>query len=150
MALSRARAGVCAVAAALVAGCGGKPAPPIVEVEGVVRVDGKPLNKAQVRFVPAVDYGPEYLATGVTDDAGRFALTCKGVPGACSGENRVVVTEADIPLRYQSEAAQAELARYLKTLNGRPIPPRFTNLANSPLTVTVEAGRKDYRLELTR
>jgi hypothetical protein len=151
MTSSRSWAAALAVAAALFAGCKGKPTPPpIVEAKGVVRVGGKPLNKAQVRFVPTVDYGSEYMATGVTDDAGRFTLTCKGVPGACSGENHVVVTEADIPARLQSETAQAELARYLQTLKGRPIPPQFTNLANSPLTVTVQAGQTEYNLDLQR
>ena len=96
-----------AVVVALLAGCGKAPPPPIVEVEGVVRLDGRPLNRAQVRFLPLIDYGPEYVASGVTDEAGRFKLTCNGQPGACAGENRVLVTEADIPRPLQGKARRS-------------------------------------------
>jgi hypothetical protein len=135
---------------ALSAGCAKPPPPPIVEVQGVLRLDGKPLNNAEVRFVPLIDYGPEYVAAGVTDEAGRFRLTCKGQAGACAGENRVVVAEAEVPARLLGEDAQAALARYLQTLRRRPIPPRYGNLAESPLTASVTADRKEYRFELTR
>jgi hypothetical protein len=138
-----------AVVVALLAGCGKAPPPPIVVVEGVIRLDGKPLNKAQVRFIPVTDHGPEYMASGVTDEAGRFKLTCKGQPGACAGENRVLVTESDIPRHLQGEAAQAELARYFQSLGGRPIPLKYGDLTQSPLAVTVTADQRDYPLELS-
>ena len=60
----------------LLAGCGKPAPPPIVEVEGLIRLDGSPLKGVEVRFVPTTDYGPEYTATGLTDDTGRFRLTC--------------------------------------------------------------------------
>jgi hypothetical protein len=141
---------VSAAVAALTMGCGKAPAPAIVEAEGFVRVDGKPLNKVEVRFVPIADSGMGYVATGVTDETGHFRLTCKGQPGACAGENRVLVLEAEIPARLQSEDAQVELAQYFRSLGGRPIPPRYGNLAASPLTVTVKADQKHYPIELTR
>jgi hypothetical protein len=145
-------ASVAAAAAlvALAAGCGKAPPPPIVEVEGVVCLGGKPLNKAQVRFIPLIDHGPEYVATGVTDEAGRFKLTCNGQAGACACENRVLVMEADIPARLQDEKAQLELARYFRSLGGRPIPPRYGSLTDSPLTVNVKADQKEYHFALTR
>jgi hypothetical protein len=137
-------------AVALCAGCGGKaPPPPIVEAGGVVRLNGKPLNKAQVRFIPLIDYGAEYVASGVTDEAGRFQLTCNGRPGACACENRVLVIEADIPPRLQGEGAQLELAEYFRSLGGRPIPMKYGDLTQSPLAVTVKPDQKDYPLDLT-
>jgi hypothetical protein len=139
-----------AVAAALLAGCGKAPPPPIVEAQGVVRLDGKPLNRAEVRFIPLIDYGPEYVAVGVTDEAGRFKLTCKGRPGACAGENRVLVMESEVPARLKGEGAQAELARYFQSLGGRPLPPKYANLVESPLTANVTAEPKEYTFELTR
>ena len=143
------KAGV-VVVAALVVGCGKAPPPQIVEVEGVIRLDGKPLKRAEVRFIPALDRGPEYLAVGVTDDAGQFRLTCNGRPGACVGANRVLVMESELPAALKSEDAQAELARYFQKLGGRPLPQRYANLAESPLTVTVSADRKDYSFDLNR
>jgi len=139
-----------AALAALLSGCGKAPPPPIVEAGGVVRLDGKPLRRAEVRFVPLIDHGAEYVATAVTDDAGRFRLTCKGQPGACAGENRVVVMEAELPARLKGEEAQAELARYLRALGGRPLPQRYANLAESPLTANVTAEQKEYNMDLKR
>jgi hypothetical protein len=122
----------------------------IVEAEGIVRLDGKPLNKVEIRFFPVAESGVDFVATGVTDETGHFLLKCKGQSGACAGENRVLVMEAEIPARLQSEDAQVELAQYFRSLGGRPIPPRYGNLAASPLTVTVKADQKQYPVELTR
>jgi hypothetical protein len=138
-----------AAVVASLGGCG-KALPPLVEAGGVVRLHGKPLRKVQVRFIPLIDYGPEYIATGVTDDAGRFQLTCKGRPGACAGENRVLVVEADLPDQLKGEDAQVELARYFRGLGGRPLPEKYGNLMQSPLVVDVKAGQKEYQFDLTR
>jgi hypothetical protein len=135
--------------AGVLAGCGKAPPPPIVEAGGVVRLDGKPLKKVEVRFIPVIEYGPEYVAVGVTDDAGRFKLTCKGQPGACACDNQVLVMEAELPSHLKGENAQRELAVYLAALGPRP-PERYTNLASSNLSVKVEAGKTDYALDLTR
>jgi hypothetical protein len=144
------KASVVAALVILASGCAKAPPPLIVEVEGVVRLDGKPLNKAEVRFIPVIDLGPEYVATGVTDGAGRFKLTCKGQAGACACENHVLVVEANIPAHLQGEDAQVELAKYFRSLGGRPIPPKYGNLAESPLRATVKADQKEYGFELTR
>jgi hypothetical protein len=135
---------------AVLAGCGKPPPPQIVEVEGVVRLDGKPLKKAVVRFVPVADDASEYMASGETDEQGRFRLTCKGQAGACAGENRVLVMEGDIPRRLQGEDAQAELHKYLRSLGERPIPAKYGNLAESPLTANVKADQKVYTFDLKR
>ena len=148
MTWSRFLAAACALAAALIASCGKPAPPPIVEAGGLVRLDGKPLKKAAVRFVPTTEYGAEYYAVGVTDDDGHFQLTCHGQPGACACENRVLVTESDIPAKLQGEDAQLELQKYLRSLGPRP-PQKYANLTTSPLTVTVTADRKVYNLDLT-
>ncbi len=140
----------CAILAlAGLAGCAKTP-PAIVAVQGVVHLDGAPVNKAEVRFFPGEDFGSEYVAKGITDEAGRFTLMCKGEPGACVGDNHVLVVEADLPAHLRSERAQAKLAAYLQSLGGRPLPPRYGNLVDSPLHVNVQEGRKEYVLDLTR
>jgi hypothetical protein len=133
---------------AFMSGCA-KPPPPIVPVHGVVRLNGVPLNKAEVLFMPVEDFGAEYVAKGVTDQAGHFTLLCKGEEGACAGDNRVLVKESEIPRELHTERAQAKLAAYLESLGGRPLPPRYANLVDSPLHVDVQEGRKEYILELT-
>ena len=133
----------------LLAGCKAPP-PPIVKAEGVVLLDGKPLNNVEVRFFPMIDYGPEYTAKGITDKQGRFQLTCKGQPGACACENRVIIAEPDLPPHLRSESAQAALARHFQSLGGRPLPPKYANLADSPLIAHVTADQREYKFELTR
>jgi hypothetical protein len=140
-----------AVLICVVAGCAGPaPPPPIVPAEGVVRLQGKPLAKVEVRFIPMIDHGPEYIAKGVTDEKGRFTLSCNGQGGACACENRVLIMEAELPARLRSENAQAELAKYFEKLGGRPLPPQYQNLVESPLVANVTETQKSYTFELKR
>jgi len=141
----------CVVVAGLLGGCAKDPPPAIVPAEGTILLDGKPLNKAEVRFIPVDEVGSEYIAKGVTDEHGRFTLTCKGQPGACAGENYVVVRETDIPPKLRSENAQAELRDYLNKLGNRPIPIKYSNVAVSPLRVTLTTDSKAHHFfELKR
>ena len=133
-------------------GCVASP-PPIVPVEGVVTLNNQPLPNAQVQFVPmAQGLSAEYIATGTTDERGRFTLTCKGQPGACACENRITVTEASPPdkARGQSAEAQAEMTRYYNGLKNRPIPVEYETVAKTPLVITVATDKGEYKLELKR
>jgi hypothetical protein len=135
----------------LIAGCAKAP-PPVIEIDGRVTINGKPLPNAEVSFVPLIDFGGEYIATGVTDDDGRYSLTCAGRSGACACENLVMVREGPLPegLRGYSGEAQAKQARYAAGLKNRPIPPQYGNLAQSTLKLVVKPDRKTYDIELTR
>jgi hypothetical protein len=137
------------ILAFLTTGCAKESPPTIVQVEGVVLLDNVPLYNVEVRFYPMVAYGAEYMAKGVTDKQGRFKLTCKGQPGACAGENRVVLTEPDVPRHLLGEDAQADLVKYRQSLGLRP-PEKYGNLAESPLVVEVKAEQKEYDFRLNR
>jgi hypothetical protein len=139
------------LAAALPVGCG-SPSPPItiVEAEGVVLLNDVPLPRAKVRFFPSIDQSSAYIAAGVTDDKGRFTLTCHGEPGACAGENLVTVAEDDIPEHLTPESARDKLQAYLKALKNRPIPPIYSNAAETPIRVTVGPGSKEHKIVLKR
>ena len=141
--------GCCIAIVMFGAGCGKESPPPIVPAQGVVFVNGAPLPKAQVRFIPQIKLGPEYIATGVTDEQGKFTLQCNGQPGACASETIVTVAEADIPPQLQGENAQRELAVYIRSLKNRPIPPNYATPL-TPLHLTVTEGQADYKLELKR
>jgi hypothetical protein len=91
--------------------------PPLADVSGTITLDGKPLEKAIVRFQPAVE-GPKQnlnLATsfGFTDESGRYSLTYlvideKRIPGAVIGNHLVVIQATDtqgldlLPLHYSN------------------------------------------------
>jgi hypothetical protein len=84
----RARPMLLAFAVATVAGCGdGRPAR--VPVSGIVFMDGQPLTRGYVKFVPA-NGRP---SVGSISENGEFKLTCyDGNDGAIPGTHRVQVT----------------------------------------------------------
>ena len=135
-----------------VTGCAPTP-PTIVPVSGVVTLNGKPLPGAEVQFVPMIQgFGGEYIATAITDENGRFELTVLGQSGACAVENRITVSEGPLPddARGQSGASQMRASRFLASLKNRPIPTKYTTLAQSTLSMTVTPDRTDYPIELQR
>jgi hypothetical protein len=131
-------------------GCGKEPPPNIVPASGVVLLGGVPLPNAQVRLIPMIGFGPEYIASAVTDDAGKFELQCNGKPGACATENIVMIAEADIPREFQGENRQRELAGYLRSLKNRPIPPKYGSAASTPLKTSISAPQCELKFELVR
>ena len=62
----------------------------------------------------------------------------------------MLIREAEIPAHLKSERAQLELANYLQSLGGRPLPEKYTDLGNNPLLVNVNAEQTEYDLPLTR
>jgi hypothetical protein len=80
---------------AMVVGCG--PAPiKVAKVSGRVRLDGKPLPKASVTFVPMAtkeNQAPGPTAQGITDAEGRYQLSVDTTtPGAVVGKCRIFIT----------------------------------------------------------
>ncbi len=135
-------------------GCAKTP-PPVTEAAGTVLLDNRPLPHALVEFVPELaDFGAEMNSTAITDDQGRFTLTCayKSQPGAVVGKHRVLVTEAPTPgeFRRQDEQAQARYAQHLAKLKNRPIPPVYGSIGQTPLLVEVKGDQKTYDLYLSR
>jgi hypothetical protein len=78
----------------LLAGCGGKYK--VTQVSGKVTLDGKPLPKASVTFVPMAtkeNQAPGPTAQGITDAEGRFQLSVDpNTPGAVVGKCRIYIT----------------------------------------------------------
>jgi hypothetical protein len=132
------------------AGCGGPEPPKIVPARGVVTLGGAPLPKASVRFMPLAGVDADYIATGVTDDQGRFELTCNGEPGACAVENTVLISEGEVPSELLSENKQRELTAYRRSLKNRPIPKNYATPVQTPLKASVVEGQQEYNFELTR
>ncbi len=104
--------------------------PPLVQVSGTVTLDGKPVEKAWVKFVPQFE-GPEgYLkgstSFGFTDAAGKYTLTYttdsngKAILGAVIAKHQVQIQLNDLG-------------------GGQLIPPRYSS-SQSDLKVEVKEG----------
>lgn len=94
----------------VVTGCGDSTRPEVVPVSGVVTLDGAPLPKATVVFIPRqAGLKP---SRAITDEAGHFELTyLREIKGAVPGEHEVRVTtrtehqpQERVPGRYNSES----------------------------------------------
>ena len=118
----------------LTAGCG-KPAaelPPLGKVSGVVTLNGEPLPKAAIFFVPTD--AEDQASNAVTDETGRYELQFAGShPGALIGSHRVEIrtggegyddegnffeTRERLPPQYHSQSRlTAEVAEGSNELN---------------------------------
>jgi predicted small lipoprotein YifL len=130
-------------------GCGPK-GPVVVPVSGVVTLDGRPVEKASVVFMPAD--GQPQPATGVTDAAGKFSLVTVIGPndhaGALPGNYRVVVTKATM-----SGALADETGLSVDGMQGGIkmewlIPEKYSRPDSSGLTAQVQPGMAEVALGL--
>jgi hypothetical protein len=125
-----------AVAMAAVAGCSRQRGemPPLGEVSGVVSLDGQPLPRASVAYVP---YERGNASYGLTDDVGRYTLAY-GVkqPGAVVGRHRVEI-------RTGSEGRDKD-GNFVETAERLPAKYHL----KSELTATVGPGSNEINFQL--
>ncbi len=112
-----------------------------VPVTGVVLLNGQPAAQAEVLLNPKTGR----MASGVTDDQGRFSVsTAKPNDGAVPGEYIVTLFEYYPPDKppKMPPAGQPLPSRF---------PPQYADPAKSPLTVTIERGKKnDFTFEVKK
>jgi hypothetical protein len=143
--LARALWRLAPAAVLLAAGCG-NPLTFNEQVEGTVTLDGNPLPRVMVQFVPDVQ-GPSAvpLASGLTDETGRFRLTHDGnKPGAALGKYRVVVLQG-----RGGRMSDDPDAPVLPPPEGPRLPSQYTVAAQTPLRQEVTAAKHAYDLPLT-
>lgn len=105
------------------------------EVRGTVKLNGAPIQKGTVMFVPAAGRA----GVGVIDQNGTFYVTTyRDGDGAVVGENKIAVF---VPL--DENAPQQEMAKHR-------LPPKYASTASSGLAWNVKPGQvNEVHLELT-
>ena len=131
----------CVVAVTIVAvsGCSGVKIPPLGQVGGIVTLDGQPLTKGQVQFLPDSSKGTKgRMAVGIIGTDGRFSLTAfKPGDGALVGFHKVVIIcEEDMPTFDPNPKVGLQPPKSL-------IPIRYTNEKTSGLTAEVKSAAKN-------
>ena len=113
----------------------------VAPVQGIVTLDGKPLEGIEVHFVPDGEKGTEGpRAIGTTDAKGQFALTCgdRG-SGAVVGHHRVMLVDTwaqpPVPDRREGKAAAPR-----KVLDRPRISDVYSQVTTTPLRREVAAG----------
>jgi hypothetical protein len=134
------------VATGLITGCGSSERSGLiglVAVSGQVSLDGKPLPKATVLFIPTSKGKPMHDAGAQTDDEGKFELRAGegSDSGALPGKYRVVISRLVMPdgsvIETNGEKSPMEL-----TMEGakESVPKTYSDLAFSKLSATIPDG----------
>lgn len=122
------------LACLILPGCRRRPdLPPVAKVSGVVTLDGKPLPRGTIQFVPDASKGTEGpTAVGTIDSEGHYRLKTAGVEGAIVGFHKVGV--------YALKQEPAD-----ETAPPPPplIPPKYFNPETSGLRAEVIAGQEN-------
>lgn len=118
-------------------GCGGSSE---ATVRGIVTLDGTPVPRGSISFVPAMDGSQAYA---MSDEAGSYEVFTGREPGLKAGEYKVVVVA-----RKQSKIQVND--RGGPAPPGEAITPRwYASPATSGLSFNVEPGSNKINLELS-
>lgn len=122
---------------------------PSVVVTGVVTLDGKPLPKATVRFIPQDGAKQGYGGSGVTDSAGKYELKSlagqEAAAGTPPGKYKIIVTKLIKPDGTVADMMEPPMMSAAK----ESIPLRYSDTATSVLSETVSSSGGTFNFELT-
>ncbi|MBL8808831.1 MAG: hypothetical protein JNM43_01530 [Planctomycetaceae bacterium] len=121
----------------VVAGCGGSDGPELADVTGTVTLDGKPLARASIRFVPEAAGGsPSYGST--TEDGEYQLLFSAEKSGAMIGRHRVEI-----------EMLEPEFDQEGKIVGEKPpvLPAKYRN--GTELSADVKSGSNTIPFQLS-
>jgi hypothetical protein len=129
------------------AGCSG--GPKLAEVKGAVTLDGRPLAKVMVEFIPDGTTGPR--ATGTTDENGQYTLLCDDQRrGAVVGPNRVVLHDLEVMGdKFLGRKMEQIGTKDGPTLKPSRVPERYTDVASTPFKKEVKPEPNTIDLDVT-
>ena|SRR3990170_2915625 len=122
------------------AGCGHRAdLPPTAKVSGTVRLDGQPLPRGTVQFVPDAAKGTEGPpGVGYIEENGDYEIITAGVKGAVVGHHKIGVK------------AEEEYDQTAISMGPSLIPRRYNNPETSDLAAEVKKREKnEIPLELS-
>jgi len=148
------RTGIAAVVGLsyLFVGCGGVDSakPKVYPVSGKVTRNGQPLTAGEVMFTPSG--GPEgasgHIATGQIGSDGSYTLTTFNTgDGAVLGKHKVtVVSRSSDNLEKMNKMKGGAIAYKLPP---SVVSSKYSQVATTPLTYSVENGSNTINIELT-
>ena len=139
------------VFALLICGCFGSATE--TPVNGILTIDGQPLENVLVTFHPVTDPDAKKLiASGVTNSDGEFTLKRDGgdEPDLSVGTYSVTLTEGEIPSDIGESKDPLAVQSYTLSLAHRPLPVIYARHVDSPLKVNVVAGKSNYAVEIEK
>jgi hypothetical protein len=134
-------------------GCG--PAAPEATVEGVLTLNGTPLDNCLVTFHPETEEGSQGLfAAGITDENGRYSLQRSDqIEGCPIGSHRVTIEDRSVSTgvvrRDHGTVEPDEPASGSRSQVKRSrVPEKYASISDTPLTCEVHSGSQTINLEV--
>ena len=147
-------------AALLMSGCGGPARPETAPVTGQVTVNGNPLEKGKIQFIPANGR----LAMGQIVNGTYSLRTFEDDDGALLGKHVVTITAMEIsrnkklpkfepPANATPGQIRVMEAEWLEQHGGRVkvkwhVPEKYSDSRTSPLTAEVSAGENEKNFSI--
>jgi len=140
-----------ALIAAIAVGCG-ESGPTLVPVEGILTLDGKPLEEATVSFMPDPSNTEVTAGMGLTEEDGKFYARHNGRYGLAVGRYKVTFSKtaepppgAKIPAGMENDPLQQEFLGLRK----QTLPKKYTDLQKATEVVEVKNGENNvYKFDL--
>ena len=136
------------------AGCGPKGRSLQVEyVEGVITLDGRPLDEVSVMFIPKNEADGIEVASGYSNANGVYKLSSmNGDPerGAMAGDYIVTVSKVEVHDPKAGMSYEEASASTLDVIQKQLLPTVYQDRRNTPLSFTVNKGRNKIDIELKR
>jgi len=122
-------------------------------VEGVITLDGEPVPKASVTFIPLTETEGAEAAGGYSNDQGVYKLTSgngDAEKGALAGEYRVLVSKIEAKDLTEGREYGASTGYSVTWSQTQLLPTIYQSRDKSPLTATVKKGKNKIPLELKK
>ncbi len=133
------------------AGCGAeaKPDPdPSVVVSGVVTMDGKPLDRAMVSFIPMGGATQGNGGSGLTDSTGKYELSSQVgdavVVGTPPGKYKVLISKMIKPDGSVADPKEPPMMSAAR----ESVPLKYSDFATGTLSETVSTSGGTYNFDL--
>lgn len=114
----------------------------LVPVSGTVTYNGKPVEGANVTFMP--ETGP--IGTGTTDASGKYTLTTEGKPGAVVGKHGVMINKSSAVAGASSAPSPDDMMKMASKMGkgaasmSKPeLPVKYSTTQGSGLSADVKA-----------
>lgn len=129
------------VALVFFVGCATDDSPKTVPAEGIVTLDGTPVEGASVIFIATQGSNN---ATAVTDKDGKFrANAFEHKSGAVPGDYKVTINKTDLKPASEKAGETNVTVSY-------GLPEHYSTVSKSGLSIQLgESGNKDIKFELT-
>ena len=132
-------------------GCGGQKIPGLVSAEGIVLLDGQPVEGVSIVFTPSSGSGGDRYATSISQSGGKFVLHTVDIRGALPGKYDVTLSKMTITTKVSPEEEERLNAegKTIPTDVTYHIPWKYESARTSGIVIEIgPKGSRDIRIEL--